>query len=85
MPLPLVEGSPDPADYFLLSMAKAGKADFLVTGDKHDLLSIGVFEQTRIVSVRQMLEEVKPRRKRRSTSTSKGHKTRRRARVAKLS
>lgn len=84
-PLPLVEASSDPADNFLLSMAQAGKADFLVTGDKHDLLSIGVFEQTRIVSARQMLEEVKPRRKRGSKSTAKGRKKRGRARAARLS
>lgn len=84
-PLPLVEGSRDPADNFLLSMAQAGKADFLVTGDKHDLLLIGVFEQTRIVSARQMLEEVKPRWKRGSKSTAKDRKKRGRARVARLS
>jgi predicted nucleic acid-binding protein len=58
-------------------MAQAGKADFLVTGDKHDLLSIGTFAQTRVVSARQMLEEVKPRRKR--GSKSKGRKRRRRS------
>jgi hypothetical protein len=46
-PLPLVERSRDPADNFLLSMAQAGKPDFLVTGDKQDLLSIGIFGQTR--------------------------------------
>lgn len=84
-PLPLVEGSRDPADNFLLSMAKAGNADFLVTGDKHDLLSIGVFEQTRIVSAGQMLEEIKPRRKRGSKSTAKARKRRKRAPVTRLS
>lgn len=84
-PLPLVEKSGDPADNFLLSMAQAGKADFLATGDKHDLLSIGVFEQTRIVSVRQMLEEIKPRRKRGPKSTAEGRKSRRRPRAARLS
>jgi predicted nucleic acid-binding protein len=83
--LPLVEISRDPADNFLLSMAQAGKADFLVTGDKHDLLSVVTFERTRIVSARQMLEEVKPQRKRRSKSTGRGHRSRRRARVARLS
>lgn len=84
-PLPLIETSRDPADNFLLSMAQAGKADFLVTGDKHDLLSVGTFEQTRIVSARQMLEEVKPRRRRRSKPAVKGGKVRGRARATKLS
>ena len=83
-PLPLIEKSRDPADNFLLSMAQAGEADFLVTGDKHHLLSIGTFEQTRIVSARQMLEEVKPRLKRGSKSTAKDRKKRGRARVARL-
>jgi predicted nucleic acid-binding protein len=83
--LPLVEKSPDPADNFLLSMAQAGKADFLVTGDKHDLLSVGVFEQTRIVSARQMLEEIKAQRKRRSKSMAKSREKRGRARLARLS
>lgn len=76
MDLCLVERSRDPADKFLLSMAQAGKADFLVTGDKHDLLSIGVFEQAQIVSAWQMLEEVKSQRKRGSKSTSKDRKKR---------
>jgi uncharacterized protein len=38
--LPRVDRSPDPADNFLLAMAQAGEADALVTGDKHDLLSL---------------------------------------------
>ena len=84
-PLPLIEKSRDPADNFLLSMAQAGKADFLVTGGKHDLLSIRTFEQTRIVSARQMLEEVKPRRKRGSKSTAKWRKRRGRAPVPRPS
>jgi len=39
----------DPKDDFLLALAKDGKADFLITGDK-DLLSIGKFNNTRIIS-----------------------------------
>jgi putative PIN family toxin of toxin-antitoxin system len=56
--LPVVEASRDPWDDFLLAMAQAGKADFLVTGDKRDLLSMGVFGSTRIVTARQMLGEL---------------------------
>lgn len=53
--LPAVESSSDPADDFLLAMVKAGQADFLVTGDKHGLLSIATLEGARIVTARQML------------------------------
>jgi putative PIN family toxin of toxin-antitoxin system len=38
-PLPRVERSPDPTDDFLLAMCEAGKADYLVTGDKSGLLA----------------------------------------------
>jgi hypothetical protein len=53
--LPHIDRSPDPADNFLLAMAQAGEADVLVTGDKHDLLSIGSFQRTRIITARQFL------------------------------
>jgi len=39
----------DPKDDFLLSLAKDGKADFLLTGDS-DLLVIQRFENTRIIT-----------------------------------
>ncbi|MEA3448737.1 MAG: putative toxin-antitoxin system toxin component, PIN family [Bacteroidota bacterium] len=38
----------DDKDNFLLSLAKDGKVDYLVTGDK-DLLDIGQFEKTEII------------------------------------
>jgi len=44
----------DPKDNMLLDCALASKADFLVTGDK-DLLDIGRFRQTRILSVAEFL------------------------------
>ena len=50
--LPRVERSPDPDDDFLLAMAEAGKADYLVTGDKTGLLSLRRHKATRIVSAR---------------------------------
>jgi putative PIN family toxin of toxin-antitoxin system len=56
--LPQVDVSSDPGDNFLLAMAKSGKADFLVTGDKSDVLSLKTFGTTRIVTVRQMLREL---------------------------
>ncbi|HET6382833.1 MAG TPA: putative toxin-antitoxin system toxin component, PIN family [Armatimonadota bacterium] len=48
--LPPVERSPDPMDDFLLAMCEAGKADYLVTGDKNGLLGLGRHKATRIVS-----------------------------------
>ncbi len=48
--LPRVERSPDPNDNFLLALCEAGKADYLVTGDKHGLLSLGRHKDTQIVS-----------------------------------
>lgn len=53
--LPEVTASPDPHDNFLLAIAKAGQAEFLVTGDKAGLLSLKAFAGTRIVSVRDFL------------------------------
>lgn len=48
--LPRVKRSPDPADDFLLALSEAGKADYLVTGDKSGLLSLDRHQATRIVS-----------------------------------
>jgi putative PIN family toxin of toxin-antitoxin system len=48
--LPCVKRSPDPSDNFLLDLSEAGKADYLVTGDKSGLLSLGRHEGTRILS-----------------------------------
>lgn len=49
-PLPLVERSPDPTDDFLLALSEAGKADYLVTGDKNGLLLLVRHKTTRILS-----------------------------------
>jgi putative PIN family toxin of toxin-antitoxin system len=54
--LPAVDASRDPGDNFMLPIAQAGEADVLVTGDKHDLLSLKKFERTRIVTARQFLD-----------------------------
>jgi uncharacterized protein len=53
--LPHVAISKDPADNFVLAMAVAGGADFLVTGDKRDLLRLRRVGRTRIVSVNRFL------------------------------
>jgi putative PIN family toxin of toxin-antitoxin system len=53
--LPLVDRSPDPGDNFLLAMAEASEADYLVTGDKRDVVALSNHVRTHIVTVRQLL------------------------------
>ena len=49
--LPLTVEAADPDDAFLLAMALAGEADYLVTGDRRaGLLQRGHIERTRIVT-----------------------------------
>jgi uncharacterized protein len=48
--LPLVKRSADPNDDFLLALSEAGRANYLVTGDKSGLLSLGCHKATQIVS-----------------------------------
>ena len=50
--LPRVHRSPDPTDDFLLALCEAGRADYLVTGDKSGLLAPEHHKSTRIVSAR---------------------------------
>ena len=45
-----VKRSADPNDDFLLALCEAGKADYLVTGDKSGLLSLDCHKATQIVS-----------------------------------
>jgi len=53
--LPNVEISADPDDNPLLAMAIAGEADYLVSGDKRDVLSLKKVGKTRIVTARRFL------------------------------
>ena len=53
--LPTVTICPDPFDNYLLAMAGVGAANFLVTGDKRDLLGIRLCEGIRITTVREFL------------------------------
>jgi putative PIN family toxin of toxin-antitoxin system len=50
--LPDIRRSPDPTDDFLLALSEAGRADYLVTGDKSGLLVLEQHKSTRIVSAR---------------------------------
>jgi putative PIN family toxin of toxin-antitoxin system len=52
--LPPVERSKDPADNFLLAMAEAGEADFLVSGDRRGVLGLGQHGRTQIVTAQTM-------------------------------
>ena len=54
-PVPQMAASPDPADDYLLSAAVSGRADYLVTGDKSDLLALERFKRTRIITIRRFL------------------------------
>lgn len=54
--LPPVERSRDPRDDFLLALCLAGAADWLITGDKADLLSLVRQEQTQITTAAHFAE-----------------------------
>ena len=57
--LPLTVEADDPDDAFLLAMALAGNADYLVTGDRRaGLLQRGYIERTRIVTPAVFCSEV---------------------------
>ncbi|MGH9672024.1 MAG: PIN domain-containing protein, partial [Bryobacteraceae bacterium] len=53
--LPAATFAPDPKDSYLLSLAEASSADFLVTGDK-ELLSLKQHKSTRIITPAAMIE-----------------------------
>ncbi len=52
--LPRVDRSVDPADNFILAMAEACKADYLVSGDKRGVLALKRHGRTHIVTARSM-------------------------------
>ena len=54
--LPTVDLSPDPDDNPVLAMAEASQAQYLVTGDKKDLLTLGTIGDTHIVTARKFVE-----------------------------
>ena len=53
--LPEVDASPDPLDNYLLATALAGAAQYLVSGDKRDLLSQGTYQGVQIIDLRTFL------------------------------
>ena len=60
--LPDVDLSQDPQDNPVLAMAIAGKADYLVTGDRRGLLSLKRVGATRIVTAAEFLKILKKKR-----------------------
>jgi putative PIN family toxin of toxin-antitoxin system len=57
--LPTIDFSPDPDDNKIIATAIAGNADYLVSGDKRDLLSLRIVDQIPVVTARQMMEVLK--------------------------
>lgn len=55
VPAPAIDASPDPGDDFLLGMAEAGAADYLVSGDKRHVLALRRWRRTHIVTAREMV------------------------------
>jgi len=56
--LPLVDASPNPYDNYLFSIASGGFADYLVMGDKRDLLALAKHDRTAILSVSDFLDRI---------------------------
>ena len=56
--LPRIERSPDPNDDFLFALAEAARADYLVTGDRNDVLNLETHGVTRIVTAWYLLERL---------------------------
>lgn len=59
--LPDVDLSRDPHDNPVIAMAVAGKADYLVTGDRRGLLSLKKVDSTRVVMATEFLKVLKRR------------------------
>ena len=57
--LPMVDISPDSYDNYLLAIASGGMADYLVTGDKLDLLAFKKYDGTSIVSVTDFIAKTR--------------------------
>jgi len=56
--LPRVKRSADPEDDYLLALCEAGRAHFLVTGDKSGLLSLRKHKSTQIVSAKEFIDSL---------------------------
>ena len=59
--LPKVDVADDPGDNYLLAMAAGGDAEYLVTGDKSDLLPLKQHGRTQLVTVQGLVSMLKLR------------------------
>lgn len=55
---PITDASPDPDDNIFLAAAVEGEVDYIVSGDKKHLLSLGVYRGVRIITARQFVIQV---------------------------
>lgn len=53
--LPFINDSPDPDDNIIIATAVVGQANFIVSGDKRDMLFLNQVKGIRIVTARQTL------------------------------
>lgn len=56
---PAVDMSPDPDDNHLIAAALAGRAHYLVSGDKRDLLTLGKVGAVRLVTVSEFVKRLR--------------------------
>ena len=55
-PISIFFNSPDPDDNYLLALAVDAGADYLITGDKKDLISLSPFQGISIIRLHEFLE-----------------------------
>jgi predicted nucleic acid-binding protein len=51
-----VSSSPDPHDNRILAIAIVGQADYVVSGDRADMLSLGEVEGIPVITARQIVD-----------------------------
>jgi putative PIN family toxin of toxin-antitoxin system len=56
--LPEVNASPDPDDNLIIATAIAGKVDYLISGDKRDMLSLKKVEDIPIITARYAVDNL---------------------------
>ena len=66
--LPKVKRSSDAGDDYLLALAQAADADYMVTGDRSGLLALKRHGNTRIVTARQFATAITPKPRPRTRS-----------------
>ncbi|MBD2751763.1 putative toxin-antitoxin system toxin component, PIN family [Spirosoma validum] len=57
-PTTIVTDSPDPDDNYLLSLAIDAQAEYLITGNKNDLLALRPYREIQIIRLQAFLDNV---------------------------